>query len=63
LNYTTGDGLQMKGAVLFAQRRNKLDVILFAAPAEYYFDRYMPTVEKVFASVRIPDAPAMRAAN
>jgi len=63
LNYTTQDGLQMKGAALFAQRRNKLDVILFTAPAEYYFDRYMPTVEKVFASVRVPDAPAMRASN
>ena len=63
LTYTTPDGLQMKGAVLFAQRRNKLDVILYTAPAEYYFDRYMPTVEKVFASVRVPDAPAMRAMN
>ena len=63
LTYTTGDGLQMKGAVLFAQRRNRLDVILFAAPAEYYFDRYIPTVEKVFASVRVPDAPAVRAGN
>jgi hypothetical protein len=63
LNYTTDDGLQMKGVALFAQRRNKLDVILFTAPAEYYFGRYMPTVEKVFASVRVSDAPAMRAAN
>lgn len=61
LNYTTQDGLQMKGAALFAQRRNKLDVILFTAPAEYYFGRYMPTVEKVFASVQVPDAPAMKA--
>ena len=63
LTYTTGDGLQMKGAAMFAQRRNKLDVILYTAPAEYYFDRYMPTVEKVFTSIRVPDAAAMRAAN
>jgi hypothetical protein len=63
LTYTTPDGLQMKGAALFAQRRNKLDVILYTAPAEYYFDRYMPTVEKVFASVRVPAAAAMRAMN
>lgn len=63
LNYTTQDGLQMKGAALFAQRRNKLDVMLFTAPAEYYYDRYMPTVEKVFASVQVPGAPAMKAAR
>jgi hypothetical protein len=53
LAFTTKDGLQMKGTVLFAQRRNKLDVLLFVAPSEYYFDRYAPTVEKVFASVRL----------
>lgn len=63
LNFTTKDGLQMKGAALFAQRRNRLDVILYTAPAEYYFDRYMPTVEKVFASIQVPEAPGMKAAN
>jgi hypothetical protein len=60
LAYTTSDGLQMKGSALFAQRRNKLDVILFVAPSEYYYDRYAPTVEKVFASVRVPDAPGAK---
>ncbi|HXJ00673.1 MAG TPA: hypothetical protein VNH44_05580 [Micropepsaceae bacterium] len=60
LSYTTKDGLQMKGTALFAQRKNKLDVILFAAPSEYYYDRYVPTVEKVFASVRVADAPGAK---
>ena len=64
LDFTTMDGLQMKGAALFAQRRNKLDVLLYVAPAEYYFDRYAGTVEKIFSSVKVPDRPpAMAAAN
>lgn len=63
LTFTTQDGLLMKGAALFAQRRNKLDMILYTAPAEYYFDRSMPVVEKIFTSVRVPDASSMRAAN
>jgi hypothetical protein len=63
LGYTTKDGLQMKGTALFAQRRNKLDVILFVAPSEYYYDRYAPTVEKVFSSIRVADAPGGKSAS
>ena len=63
LAFTTQDGLQMKGIALFAQRRKKLDVILFVAPSEYYYDEYAPTVEKIFASVRVPDAPAAKPAS
>jgi hypothetical protein len=58
LSFATADGLEMKGIGLFAQRRNKLDAILYMAPAEYYFDRYAPEVEKIFASIKIPDGPA-----
>ena len=50
-SYTTGDGLEMKGTAVIAQRR-RLDVILFRAPSEYYFDHYLPMVEQVFASIR-----------
>jgi hypothetical protein len=46
------DGLQVKGMVLAAQRGGRLDLIMFTAPAEYYFDRYSPTVEQVFSSVK-----------
>jgi hypothetical protein len=52
----------MKGMALFAQRRKKLDVILFVAPSEYYFDQYAPTVEKIFSSVQVPDMPAAKPA-
>jgi hypothetical protein len=57
LGFTTSDGLLMKGDALFAQRRGKLDLILFMAPSEYYYDRYAPIVERIFGSVRIPDPP------
>jgi hypothetical protein len=49
--YTTGDGLEMKGTAVVAPR-GRLDVILFTAPSEYYFDHYLPMVEYVFASIR-----------
>ena len=59
--YATRDGLQVKGMVLAAQRSGRLDFIMFTAPAEYYFDRYAPTVEQVFASVRTTAAVQARA--
>ena len=63
LAFTTEDGLQMKGMAFFAQRRKKLDVILFVAPSEYYYDQYTPTVEKIFSSVQVPDPPAEKSAG
>jgi hypothetical protein len=54
LSYTTGDGLEMKGMALAAQRDGKLDLILFIAPGEYYFERYRPLIEQIFSSVRTP---------
>jgi len=64
--YTTDDGLEMKGTAVIAQRGG-LDVILFTAPTEYYFDHYLPMVEDVFASIRVFDVdvtiPACEFAN
>jgi hypothetical protein len=47
------NGLEMKGLALGAQRGGKLDLIVYLAPAEYYFDRYRVTVEKIFSSVTL----------
>jgi hypothetical protein len=52
LDFVNGNGLEMKGMAMAAQRNGALDLILFFAPAEYYFDHHAPTVERVFASVR-----------
>jgi len=52
LDFATRSGLEMRGMAIAAQRGNRLDLILFSAPAEYYFGRYAPTVEKIFSSVQ-----------
>jgi len=54
LDFVDKDGLEMKGMAMAAQRNGALDMILFFAPAEYYFEHHAPTVERVFASVRAP---------
>ena len=61
LDYLRKSGLQMKAMVLAAQRGETLDLIMFSAPAEYYFDRYAPTVEQVFSSVKTPAPVQARA--
>lgn len=46
------NGLPMRGTAFGAVRQDKLDLMLFIAPREYYFDKYQPQVEKIFESVR-----------
>jgi hypothetical protein len=53
LSFTNADGLQMKGMALGCQRNGRLDLILFMAPTEYYFDHYAATVDRVFSSVQL----------
>ncbi|MDE2181654.1 MAG: hypothetical protein KGJ78_01395 [Alphaproteobacteria bacterium] len=50
--FDTQEGLDMKGTAIFAQRGDKLDLILFYAPSEYYYGRYSDIVEKIFASIQ-----------
>ncbi len=45
------EGLPMRGLAAGALHDGKLDLILFTAPAEYYFDHYAPKVERIIASV------------
>lgn len=52
LSFTTSEGLEMKGIVIAAQRGGKLDMIVFTAPAEYYFAHYSDTVETIFSSIQ-----------
>jgi len=56
LNFSTSNGLEMKGMAIAAQRNSKLDLILFTAPAEYYFGHYSPIVDKLFSSVQTSGA-------
>jgi hypothetical protein len=45
-------GLPMQGTAFGAVRNGKLDLLLFVAPREYYFEHYRPMVRKIFDSVR-----------
>jgi hypothetical protein len=52
MDFVTKDGLQMKGMALAAQRAKTLNLILYTAPTEYYYDRYAGTVDKIFAGIQ-----------
>jgi hypothetical protein len=52
LSYVNADGLEMRGMALGAQRNDTVDMLLFIAPNEYYFDKLRETVERLFQSVQ-----------
>ncbi len=52
LQFTT-DALEMRGIALAARHNDRLDVMLFSAPDEYYFGKYSPVVEQLFSSVAL----------
>jgi hypothetical protein len=52
LNYVNADGLEMRGMALGAQRSDMVDVLLFIAPNEYYFEKLRTTVDQLFLSVQ-----------
>ncbi len=45
------EGLPKRGLAAGALHDGKLDLILFLAPSEYYFDHYAPEVQRIVASV------------
>jgi hypothetical protein len=53
LSYVAKSGLEMKGEALIAQRGGKLDVLLFVAPTEYYYDHRLPDAEQLFGAVQV----------
>jgi hypothetical protein len=52
LSFASAGDLEMKGAAIARKQDDKLDLILFQAPAEYYFGEMAPDVQKIFASVQ-----------
>jgi hypothetical protein len=49
----TRDDLAMRGLALATQRGGKLDLIAYCAPDEYYFAKYQPVIERLFATVSL----------
>ena len=52
----SAEALEIKGLGLAAQRGGKLDLILYTAPAEYFFDKYASTVYRIFETVEVSEA-------
>jgi hypothetical protein len=52
LSFANPADLEMKGLAMARKQNDRLDLILFQAPAEYYFGEMSPDVRKVFASVQ-----------
>ena len=46
------DGLVYKGAVAAAEKNGKLDLLLWKAPAEYYYERDAATVARMLDGMR-----------
>ena len=52
MTLTNPDGLVYKGSVAAVERGGKLTVLVWKAPAEYYYDRDAVAVGKMFDSLR-----------
>jgi hypothetical protein len=52
LTFASAADVEMKGRAMARKQNDQLDLILFQAPAEYYFAEMSPDVQKVFASVQ-----------
>jgi len=50
--FASPDDLEMKGLAMARKQNDRLDLILFQAPAEYYFGEMSPDVKKLFASTQ-----------
>lgn len=44
------EGLNYSGTALVSRAGDRLNVLLYLAPSEHYYDAYLPEVEQVFAS-------------
>ncbi len=53
LSAQTPDGLNIKGTALFAQRDEKLNLIVYLAPEEYYFGLHAAEIERILGSVAL----------
>jgi hypothetical protein len=53
LSFANGDDLEMRGRVLAAKLPDRLDILFFLAPSEYYFDTVSASADQVFSSIQI----------
>jgi hypothetical protein len=53
MSFDVGNGLRYLGNVTFFERKEKLNLLWFSAPAEYYFPRDEKAVEQILRDLRI----------
>ena len=51
LSLANEEGLEMRGRAIARLQNGVLDLFVFTAPANYYFDEVSPAIDKIFASV------------
>ncbi|MBA2587754.1 MAG: hypothetical protein H0U98_03920 [Alphaproteobacteria bacterium] len=52
LTLANDEGLEMRGRAIASARSSVLDLLIFTAPAGYYFDQGAPAAEKIFSSIQ-----------
>lgn len=53
LAFATARGLEMKGRVIAGHNRDRLELIVFYAPAEYYYGASATALDRLFATLQI----------
>ncbi len=53
LSLTNEEGLEMRGRCLARLQNGVLDLLMFTAPAEYYFAEVGPAVDRIYSSISL----------
>ena len=53
LTLTNDEGLEMRGRAIASARGGVLDLMVFTAPAQFYFAEVSPAVDRIFASIQV----------
>jgi hypothetical protein len=53
LSLTNEEGLEMRGRCLARLQHGVLDLLMFTAPAEYYFAEVEPAVDRIYSSISL----------
>jgi hypothetical protein len=57
LALTNDEGLEMRGKAIARLQNGMLDLLVFTAPAEFYFAEVSPAIDRIFASILVDDKP------
>jgi len=53
LTLANDEGLEMRGRAIASARGGVLDLLVFTAPAQFYFTQVSPAVDRIFASIQV----------